>query len=321
MKAVFRSQYGPPELLEIKEVPLPNPRAHEVLVRVHATTVNRTDVAILAGIPILTRLFTGLHRPRQRVLGTDFAGEVEAVGKGVKTFQVGDRVWGLNDSGLASQAEYLTISEGKGIAHIPEGLDYHEAVACAEGAHYAYNVLNKVKLEAGNKVLVNGATGAIGSAALQLLKAMDMKVTAVGNTKNLHLLKALGADRILNYEQEDFTQDQGRYHLIIDSVGKSTFWKCRRLLLPRGIYISSELGPYGQNLFLPLITKPFQGRRVIFPVPFDCRRSILHVKELMEQGRFQAVIDRQYPMEDVKGAYRYVASGQKTGNVVLRIGG
>ncbi|MFT6745724.1 MAG: NADPH:quinone reductase-like Zn-dependent oxidoreductase [Glaciecola sp.] len=318
MKAIIRTQYGTPEVLEVKEIDKPIPKKNEVLVKVHCTTVNRTDWGGLTGKPYLIRLFIGLFKPTLQVPGTDFSGQIEAVGTHVKNFKVGDRVWGLDDQGLASQAEYLTINEKEPVVLMPEGMPYDEAVSCAEGAHYAYNFINKVHLEKGNKVIVNGATGAIGSAALQILKSLDIQVTAVGNTKNLELLKSLGADKVYNFETEDFTKiDNEKYDFVFDAVGKSTFGKCKKLLLPKGIYVSSELGPNSENLYLPLFTKIKGGKRVIFPIPSDCKRSLLYVKNLIEKAQFKAVIDRHYKPEEIHEAYSYACGGHKTGSVIV----
>ncbi|MFT4523425.1 MAG: NADPH:quinone reductase-like Zn-dependent oxidoreductase [Bacteroidia bacterium] len=318
MKAITRNKYGSSDVLSIKEIPKPIPKTNEILVRVHSTTVNRTDCGILTGKPWLIRAFTGLLKPSFSIPGTDFAGQVEAIGSEVSNFEVGDRVWGFNDAGLASHAEYLVIQHNQAIEKIPDHFSYNEAVACAEGAHYALNFINKVSLSSTDKVLVNGATGAIGSAALQLLKSMGIFVTAVGNTKNLELLKTLGADKVYNYETEDFTQlDKEKYDFIFDAAGRSSFGKCRMLLQPKGIYISSELGPGAENLYLPLITKIKGGQRVIFPIPKDCPKSVSHLTALMERKEFQAVIDRRYTPEEIADAYAYVQSGQKTGNVII----
>lgn len=317
MKAITRSQYGSPKVLILKEIERPIPKDNEVLIRVHATTVNRTDCGILYGKPYLIRAFTGLFRPSDAVPGTDFAGQIEAVGKQVTDFKIGDRVWGLNDEGLCSQAQYMTIVADQAITTIPDSFSYDEAAASAEGAHYAYNFINKVDIQKGTKVVVNGATGAIGSAAVQLLKYVGAYVTAVGNTKNMDLIKSLGADKSYNYEKEDFTQDEEQYDFVFDAVGKSTFGKCKRLLKPKGVYISSELGPNAENLYLPLLTKIKGGKRVIFPIPSNRKRSILFIKKMMEAGAYQSVIDRKYPMEEIQAAYQYVESGEKTGNVVI----
>ncbi|MEX0772279.1 MAG: NAD(P)-dependent alcohol dehydrogenase [Balneolales bacterium] len=317
MKAITRNSYGSPEVLKVKSLEKPLPTGSEILIRVYATTVNRTDWGILTGKPFPIRFFSGLFKPSSPIPGTDFAGQIEAIGKNVKSFQVGDKVWGLNTSGLSSHAEYMTIAEDQAVTTIPEGLSYEEAVACGEGAHYALNVINKVHIKEGNKVLVNGATGAIGSAALQILKHFNAYVTAVGNTQNIDLLKSLGADKTYDYLQEDFREDKEKYHFVFDAVGKSSFAECQHLLLPKGVYISSELGPHAQNLYLPLITKFLGSKKVIFPIPRNDKRSILFINSLLEKGEFRAVTDRKYSINKIKEAYKFVASGQKTGNVII----
>lgn len=317
MKAITRSQYGGPEVLQIKEVADPSPKKDELMLRVHATTVNRTDCSALTGKPYLVRTFIGMFSPTA-IPGTDFAGEVVEVGADVKHFAIGDRVWGFDDQGLQSYANYLCIKETRGIAKIPDHYSYEKAAASAEGAHYAFNGLKNLKLEPGHKVLVNGGSGAIGSATIQLLKYLDVFVTAVANTKNLELMKNLGADKVYNYESEDFTQDKERYHYVLDTVGKSHFGACKPLLLPGGIYTSSELGPRAENLYLPFFTY-FSSKKVKFPIPTNCRRSILYLSRLINEGRFEAVIDRSYAPTDIADAYTYVASGQKTGNVILNM--
>jgi NADPH:quinone reductase-like Zn-dependent oxidoreductase len=317
MKAAVRTKYGPPEVLTVQEVAKPVPKDHEILVKIHAATVNRTDCGILWGKPAIIRLFTGLRKPALSTTGTDFAGEVEAVGEKVTGFKIGDRVWGFNDNGLASHAEYLVVSEKEAIEKIPGNISYEQAAASIEGAHYAINFINKVQLKPGQKVLVNGATGAIGSAALQLLKYHGLYVAAVCNTKNINLIKSLGADKVIDYTQTDFTQDDEKYHFVFDAVGKSTFGKCKPLLLKGGVYISSELGPNAENVYLPIVTKFFGEKKVKFPIPFNVKRSLQIVRELLENGKFKPVIDRKYPLEDIGEAFRYVASGQKTGNVLV----
>jgi NADPH:quinone reductase-like Zn-dependent oxidoreductase len=320
MKAVFRTRYGGPEVLEVKEVPRPEPRPGEVLVRVHAATVSRTDCGGLWGAPFVYRFFTGLPRPRHTATGCDFAGQVEALGERVTTVRVGEQVWGFDDSGPGTHAEYVTYPAARAITTIPAGLDHAQAAACAEGAHYAINFLRKLPVAAGKRALVNGATGAIGSAAVQLLKSEGVQVTAVCATPHLALVQSLGAERVIDYLAEDFTKGDGQYDFVLDAVGKSTFGACQRILKPGGIYVSSELGPRGENLYLPLWTAVRGGKRVRFPFPLDIKQSLLRVRALVEQGKFRPVIDRTYRLEQIREAFTYVASGQKIGNVILAIG-
>lgn len=317
MKAAFYTQYGPPEVLSIKEIERPAPNEKEVLVRVYATTVNRTDCANLTAKPFIMRFSNGLMKPKRPIPGTDFAGVIEAVGTGVNSFQVGDRVWGFNDAGVSSQAEYLCFPVEKAIEKLPDNLPYEQAAASLEGAHYACNFINKVSLAAGQKVLLNGAAGAIGSALLQFLKYHGLYVTATCNTKNIELIKSLGADKVIDYTRQDLTDDDEVYDFVFDSVGKSTFGRCKPLLKEKGIYISSELGPGSQNIFLALLTPLLGGKKVIFPIPSNILKSIAYIRDLIEKGKFKPVIDRTYPLEDIAEAYRYVLTGQKTGNVVV----
>lgn len=318
MKAIIRTVYGNPEVLSIQEKDIPVPKDDELLIRVHASTVNRTDAAILSGSPWIIRLFTGLFKPKQAVPGTDFAGEVLAVGKQVTLFKTGDKVWGFDDQGLCTHAQYFTLPEKQNIAIIPDSFSYEQAAASAEGAHYAYNFINKVKLSEGQKALVNGATGAIGSAMLQFLKFHGLYVTAVCGTPHTELIKSLGADKVIDYFKEDFTKDEEKYDYVFDAVGKSTFGKCKKLLKPQGIYISSELGPGWQNPMLALITPLLPGaKKVKFPLPVNIKESLAFIGNLAQQGKFKPLIDKKYPMEKIAEAYTYVVSGQKIGNVII----
>ncbi|SMD46104.1 NADPH:quinone reductase [Aquiflexum balticum DSM 16537] len=321
MKAVVRYNYGNPDNILIEEMPKPKPKPKEVLIKVKATTVNRTDCGVISGEPYIFRFFVGWPKPRTPILGTDFAGVVEEVGSQVSGFKVGDKVWGFNDNGIPSQAEYIVYKEDGNILKIPDGFGFAEAVASAEAAHYAINFLKYLKLNNDAKVLVNGATGGIGSATVQILLSKGLEVVATANTKNLDLIKGLGVTRVIDYENEDFTKLNEKFDVVFDSVGKSSFGQCKGILKEHGKYLSSELGPGSENLYLPLATKIKGGKRVIFPLPTDIKGSMTIIKELMEKGKFRPVIDRSYPMEKAAEAYRYVASGQKTGNVILDIEG
>ena len=322
MKAIVYTKYGSPDVLQLKEVEKPSPKDNEVLIKIYATTVNRTDNATIKAIPFFARIITGLFKPKKQIPGTEFAGIIESIGKSVSTLNVGDKVFGFDDQGSESHAEYMTIIEDN-VVTIPENITYEQAAASTEGAHYAYNFINKVNIKYGQKVLVNGATGAIGSAAVQLSKYFGADVTAVCGTENIELVKSLGAYKVIDYTKEDFTKDDKKYNYIFDAVGKSSFFKCKQLLQSGGVYISSDLGYMAQNIFLPLITpiiKPMIGnKKTIFPFPTDRKGSVLLVKKLMEEGKFRAVIDRKYPMEEIAEAYRYVEKGQKTGNVVITV--
>ncbi len=319
MKAAVRSRYGPPDVVRIVETDKPAVGDGDVLVRVHATTVNRTDCAYRAARPFFMRALTGLTRPRLTVLGTEYAGVVEAVGSGVASFAVGDRVFGYNEGPFGTHAEYVSVPHDGAVATMPDGMTFEEAAPGTEGAHYALAFVRKSGVGAGHDVLVYGATGGIGSAAVQLLKQRGATVTAVCDTAHLELVKGLGADRVVDRTAQDFTRDEQRYDAVLDAVGKSTFGRCRRLLKPGGVYSSSELGPGGQNILLPLVTPLFRGRKVVFPFPVEGQEMVRFLRGLMETGEFRPVIDRRYPLERIADAYRYVETGQKIGNVVVTV--
>lgn len=325
MKALRYEKYGLYEkVLEVKEIPKPDFKENEVLVKVFATTVNRTDCAIVPASYFVMRFFTGLFNPRLKTPGTDFAGEVVEIGNKVDNFKVGDRVYGLNDEGLSSQAEYMSISSSAGITLIPEGVSYMDAAASLEGFHYALNTTNKLSINRGDQVLVNGASGGIGSAVVQLLKYYGAEVTAVANTKNLARIKSLGADRVIDYLKHDFTQESYQYKYILDTVGKSSYKKCKPLLLNGGCYISSELGDRWANIRMSLWT-PISSlflkhkKRVKFPIPSKIKESLALSQKLLKEGKYKPLIDRNYPLKDIVSAYQYVNKGEKTGNVIINI--
>ncbi len=317
MKAAVRYSYGPVESIQIKDLPIPEPKPDEVRIRVMASTVNRTDIGVLTGKPYLMRVFAGFPKPKFPVTGTDFAGVVDKLGDRVKGFQVGDRVWGFDDNGAGTHAEYVCYSTKKAILPIPEQAGFAEIVACAEAAHYAINFINKVTLHTEDHVLVNGGTGAIGSAAIQLLKARGIQVTAVCPEIYAEKVKALGADRVIPLEKMDFTREPIQYDFVFDAVGKSRFSLCKSILKPGGIYISTELGPNWENIGLALSTPLFGKKKVIFPLPLDILGSLKVSGELFIQGKFKPLMDRTYPLAQAREAFAYVASGKKIGNVIL----
>jgi NADPH:quinone reductase-like Zn-dependent oxidoreductase len=319
MKAAVQTRYGPPEAVLISEVEKPAARENGLLVKVHATTVNRTDCACRAARPFFMRFFTGLIRPRATVLGNEFAGVVEAVGRGVTSFKVGDKVFGYNEGPFGAHAEYLSIPADGSLATMPANVTYQEAAPSTEGSHYALAHIRAAKIRDGQDVLVYGATGAIGSAAVQLLKSLGATVTAVCDADHVDLVRGLGADKVIDYTSEDFTKDNQKYDVVLDSVGKSSFSRCKRLLKSDGIYISSELGPLAQNPFLALIAPLHGGKKVLFPIPRHDQAMVRHIKELIESGQFKPVIDRTYRLDQIVVAYRYVETGQKNGNVVISL--
>ena len=319
MKAAIYSKYGPPEVVRLAELEKPVAKDNEVLIKVSASTVNRTDCGFRSANYFIVRFWSGLFRPRNPVLGCEFAGVIEAIGKNVTLFKPGDKVFGYNDSKFGGHAEYMTMAEDDSLETMPENLSFNEAAAITEGAHYALCDIRAAKISAGQQVLINGATGAIGSAAVQLIKHLGAGVTAVCDTQNTELVKSLGADVVIDYLKQDFTQLNARFDVIFDAVGKSSFRKCLPLLKKGGIYMSTELGFMSQNPFLALITPLFGGKKLLFPIPVISKKDVGFLKEMVANGSFRPVIDRTYPLEQIVEAYRYVETGMKTGNVIITI--
>ncbi len=319
MKAAVRRTYCSPLGIKIEEIEKPIPKDNEVVIKVKATTVNRTDCANLTAKPFIMRFILGFFKPRKIVLGTDFAGSVVAIGKNIRSLNLNDNVFGFTDIGLESQAEYMSIIPNGNLLIMPENIGFKEAAASLEGAHYAYTFIHKVSIRSGQSVLINGATGAIGSALLQFVNQFDVHITATCSTKNRDLIRSLGADKIYDYTQEDFTNDTEKYDFIFDAVGKSTFGKCKPLLKKEGVYISSELGPYAQNIFFAFLTSFVRNKKVIFPIPYDLRKTLPYIKHLLSIEKFKPVIDREYSLAAIAEAYEFVIAGKKTGNVIINI--
>jgi NADPH:quinone reductase-like Zn-dependent oxidoreductase len=320
MKAAITARYGPPEVVQIQQVPKPEPKAGEVLVRVHATTVSRTDCGMRRPHPQFIRLAAGLLRPKRTILGMDFAGVVEAVGTGVASFKPGKRVFGLSPDVYGAHAEFLCLPETAAMATMPAGVAFEQAVV-REGAWYADTNLQAFHLKPGHDILIYGAAGAIGTAAVQLAKSYGTKVTAVVATRHLGLAKSLGADRVIDYTVQDFTQIDETFDAVFDAVGKTSYFLCRRLLKPKGVFAATDLGPWCQNPLLTIWSLITRRRRVLFPLPqsSQAKAFVAFLKTRMEAGEFRAVIDRKYPLEAIADAYRYVQTEQKTGIVVINV--
>jgi NADPH:quinone reductase-like Zn-dependent oxidoreductase len=319
MRAVVHDRYGPPEVLRLEEVERPVPRDDEVRIRVHATTVTRSDAAWRSGKPIISRFFTGLRRPKRRILGTELAGEVEAVGSAVHAFAVGDRVFGTPLFG--AHAEFVAMRETGPLAHMPRGMSFEEAASVCDGAILTLTPLRLADLHEGRRILVYGASGSMGTAGVQLARHFGAHVTAVCGTRNVELVRSLGADEVIDYTREDFTRNGERYDVIFDAVGKHSFRRSRGSLSRNGIYLPTD---GFENLFWVLWTSAAvlrnDGRRVRFDIPPRYRKAdVLFLKQLIEAGEYRAVIDRRYPLEEVVEATRYVETEQKTGNVVLTV--
>ncbi len=318
MKAAVYTKYGPPDVVRIKDVEKPTPKDDEVLIKIQATTVNRTDCGFRKPeYPLIIRLMNGVFRPKRKILGSELAGDVEVVGKDIRQFKKGDQVFGLTGNRFGAHAEYVCLPEAASIVAMPANMSYEEAAAVCDGAMLAFTFIRKVNLQKGDRILIYGASGSIGTAAVQLAKYYGAEVTAVCNTKNLELVKFLGADAVIDYTKEDFTKHGQTYRVVFDAVGKASFFRCKNLLKKGGIYFSTDLGFLAQNLFLVLWTGMFGGKKVKFPIPKDRKEDVVFFKELIEAGKYKAVIDRRYPLEQIVEAYRYVETGQKTGNVVI----
>jgi NADPH:quinone reductase-like Zn-dependent oxidoreductase len=318
MRAVVHDRYGPPEVLRVAEVERPVPKEDEVLVRVHASTVTRGDAMGVRSVEYrFTRLFTGIRRPRRTIFGMEFAGSVEEVGAGVTEFRVGDEVFGIEGG---ANAEYVAVRETGVIAPKPAELTYEEAAAVPDGSLLALTCLRPASPLRGKSVLVYGAAGSIGTAAVQLLAHhFEAEVTAVCDTKDVELIRSLGARDVLDRFGEDFTKNGETYDVIFDAVGKHSFRRCRRSLKPRGIYITVDLGFMYHVPLVALSTRFVGSRRAKLGIGRYRKEDLVLVKELVDTSKYRPVIDRSYALEEVVEATRYVETGQKTGNVVLRI--
>jgi NADPH:quinone reductase-like Zn-dependent oxidoreductase len=324
MRAVVYDRYGPPDVLRVAEVERPVPKEDEVLIKIHATTVTRADCATREAnrrsgllVMLISRFISGIRRPKQRILGTELAGEVEAVGAAVNEFAVGDHVFGTSGFRFGAHAEFLCMQESALLAHKPTGMNFEEAAAVCDGALNALWCLRLADLRKGQRILIYGASGSIGTAGVQLARYFDADVTAVCSTKNLELVRSLGADRVIDYTQEDFTKNGQMYDVIFDAVGKHSFRRCRGSLSRGGSYLATD----GlQNLILALWTSQIGDKKVRFSIPPRyTKKDVLFLKQIIEAGKYRAVIDRCYPLSDVVEATRYVETEQKTGNVVLTV--
>ena len=316
MRAAVYDRYGPPDVLRVADVERPVPAADEVLVRIHASTVTRTDCGFRSAEVFVSRFFTGLHRPKRKILGLEFAGEVEAVGAAATEFDVGDRVFGV---GAGAHAEFVSVREGGALAHMPAGTTFDEAAAVCDGASLALACLRKAGDLKGRSVLVYGASGSVGTAGVQLAKHSGAGVTAVCDTKHVELVRSLGADKVVDYMHEDFTRNGERYDVIFDAVGKESFRRCRRSLKPGGTFVDTDLGFLWQIPVLALLTRWIGDKRVALGITRYAKRDVVLIKELIEAGTYRAVIDRRYPLDEIVEAHSSVETGQKTGNVVLTV--
>jgi len=323
MKAIIITKYGSPEVLQVQEVAKPIPKENEVLIKIHATTVTTSGSFMRRGVPLFARLFTGLTKPNVSIPGTDLAGEIEAVGKDVKQFKPGDAIFAATDTNFGAYAEYTCLPEDGAIALKPANMNYEEATSICEGALTALPFLrDEGNIQSGQKILVNGASGAIGTFAVQLAKHYGAEVTGVCSTTNVEMVKSLGADRVIDYKKEDFTNSSETYDIIFDTVGKSSFSQCKNVLKPGGRYLSPV---FSSGILLQMLATSIIGNKKVKFAATGLRskedkvKDMNFLKELIEAGHLKSVIDRRYPMEQIVEATRYVDAGHKKGNVVINI--
>jgi len=330
MKAVIYTEYGTPDVLRLAEIEKPAPRDNEILIRNHATTVNIGDIwarnfreitpsKFTMPLPLWlpARMYFGLTRPKINILGSEFAGEIEAVGRDVKRFRKGDQIFGYRGQSMGANAEYLCMPEDGLVAIKPANMTYEEAATVPYGALTALSLLRKVNIQGGQKVLVNGASGSIGSAAVQLAKYFGADVTGVCSTPRLELVKALGADKVIDYTREDFTLNGETYDLIFDILGKSSFASCQNSLTQNGIYLLASFKM--KQLFQMLWTSRTNGKKVICALSSESPEDLVFIKELVEEGRIKSLIDKRYPLGKTAEAHRYVEKGFKTGSVTITV--
>jgi NADPH:quinone reductase-like Zn-dependent oxidoreductase len=319
MKAIVYDNYGSPDVLELREIEKPTPKDDEVLIKVHATSVNAMDYRFLTGTPYLARIMAGLLKPKYKVLGLDVAGRVEAVGANFKQFQPGDDVFALSFNHGAF-AEYLCAPESQILMVLkPAGMSFEEAASVPFSALSAQTCLRDLgQIQPGQKVLINGASGAVGTFAVQIAKSFGADVTGVCSTRNLDMVRSIGADQVIDYTQEDFAQNEGRYDLIFDAVRKRSFSDCKRALSPQGIYVITAFSP---ALLLQQQWISMTGSQKMVPmVPKKLvKRDLQDLKELLEAGKIKPVIDRSYTLSEVPEALRYYGKGHARGKVVITV--
>jgi NADPH:quinone reductase-like Zn-dependent oxidoreductase len=322
VNAIVCTKYGPPEVLQLKEVEKPTPEDNEVLIRIFATTVSSGDVLDRTGVVspwawLPTRMIFGFTKPRRKIPGAELAGEIESVGKDVKLFSEGDQVFGNTGFGSGAYAEYKCLPEDGVLAAKPANMTYEEAAAVPFGGLTALHFLRKANIHGGQEVLINGASGSVGTFAVQLAKYFGAEVTGVCSTTNLGLVKSLGADKVIDYTKEDFTKSGETYDVIFDAVRKSSFSRSRRSLKKNGFYLTTDMG---LALILQMLwTSVIGGKKVVSGIASNRTEDLNLLKELLEAGNLRPVIDRRYPLEQIVEAHRYVDKGHKKGNVVITV--
>lgn len=323
MKAIVATGYGSPEVFQLQNVNKPQPKDNEVLVEVHASSATTADSMMRTGTPYLGRLFTGISKPKHAIPGTGFAGIISAIGKDVTDFKVGDRVFGETTLGFSTNAEYVAVPENGVILHLPDFLSFYEATSICDGHLTSFNFLTEVsQVKPGQKVLINGAAGALGTAAIQIAKHLGAEVTGVCSTRNVGLVKSLGADHIIDYSKKDFTKTGEQYDVIFDTVGKSSYRKAKQALTETGQYISPVL--QFPLLLQSMGTSNSKGKKAKFAATglkkdHELREMLSNVLEVIKAGKLKTVIDRQYPLEKLAEAHTYISTGHKKGNVVIAV--
>ena len=324
MKAVVVTKYGLPEVLELRQVEKPDPKGDEVLIRIHATAVVATDPQFRKGDPFITRFFNGLTKPKHSIPGDVLAGEIEAVGNDVTLYKIGDKVFAACAMTQGGQAEYICLPEDGPLAMKPANMSYEEAAGVPDGGLGALNFLrDAAQIKRGQTVLINGASGSVGTYAVQLALYFGAEVTGVCSTANVELVKSLGAHKVIDYTKEDFTRNGQTYDIIFDAVGKRSFSRCKNSLTQNGIYVTTV--PMLDFLLGVLLTSKSKGKKAAFVAPglrssSDKAKDLNFLKELIEAGKLKSVIDRRYPLEQIVEAHRYVEGGHKKGNVILTLG-
>lgn len=322
MRAAVYDRYGPPEVVELRDVPKPAPRDNELLIRIRATTVSSGDwrgrtLAMPAGFGAMGRLFFGITGPRKPILGTELAGDVEAVGRDVRSYKVGDRVFAFPGSAMGCHAEYRCVAEGPDVAPIPDALSYEQAAALSFGGTTVLSYLRRARVQRGDKLLVNGASGAVGTAVVQLARHLDATVTAVCSGGNAALVRSLGADHVIDYTREDFTTNGQRYDVIVDTAGTAGYQRSARSLTERGRFVPI-LGSAGDLIRAPWVSLTSRRQVVAGPAPMGADDLRL-LADLARAGAYRAVIDRTYSLEQIVDAHRYVETGRKRGSVVITV--
>jgi len=319
MKTIVYTKYGSPDVLQLKEVVKPTPKDNEVLIKIYATTVTSGDSRMRRADPFPIRLFNGLIKPKRIIiLGNELAGEIEAVGIDVKLFKKGDPVFGQAGMSLGTNAEFICLPEDGTLAIKPANLSYEEAAVIPFGGNTALHFLKKGNIRSGQKILIYGAAGSIGTAAIQIAKHFGAEVTGVCSTTNLDLVKSLGADKVIDYTNEDFSQSGQTYDIIFDTTGKSPFSGCLKSLKPNGIYLRAVHMSLS-SIVRGLWTSMTSSRKVIGGVATELKENLVFLKGLVEAGKLKPVIDRNYPFEQIAEAHRYVDKGHKKGNVAITV--